>query len=203
MTWSDIYIVCLGIGFALSTLSFIACTVVPNISGFDAAGSGLDLGGFDIGSGAEAIAAGSVSCVNMSTVSAFLLWFGGSGYALIHHSSLSGWWMLPITASIGLLGASIVFGFMSYVLMRPVSEPDPIAWDQLTGVITAAIPATGTGELAVCIAGECCHLIAGSEQGGTLASGTAVAIVRFDAGIAWVRALVTSNEQGDGHASSV
>src|SRR5579859_7556948 len=84
MTWSDFYLFCFLVGFALSVLSFLAGAVhihlpfkmhLPFHMGHHGAGGGLR-GGLH------------VSWFNASTAMAFLAWFGGTGYLLTRHAHL-------------------------------------------------------------------------------------------------------------------
>src|SRR6201988_2260658 len=114
MTWSDFYLFCFIVGFALSVLSFFAGAVhihlpfkmhLPFHLGHHGGAGGGVRGGFRGGARGGV----HVSWFNASTAMAFLAWFGGTGYLLTRHSSLVGLLILGISTFTGLLAGWIVF----------------------------------------------------------------------------------------------
>ena len=67
----------------------------------------------------------SVSPFNFVTLTAFLAWFGGTGYLLTRFSSV--WVGLGLLFSVisGLIGGGIIFLFLSKVLMSDEENMDP------------------------------------------------------------------------------
>ena len=85
----------------------------------------------------------------MGTIAAFLAWFGGAGYLA---TSFYGVWFLTalgVATVAGLFGGSIVFWFVSKVLMRGEQNLDPAAFDMIgvLGTVTANVREGGTGEI--------------------------------------------------------
>src|SRR6185437_10428731 len=136
MTLSDIFLVCLIVGFVLSALALVAGDHhihLPHLQGAH----------IDVGHGAH------LPWFNIGTLAAFLAWFGGTGYLLLH---VYGVWFvasLGIAAISGVGAASLVFWFMTKVLMRHDHALDPADY-RMTGVLgrlTLPIREGGTGEI--------------------------------------------------------
>src|SRR5258707_13721128 len=112
MTWSDFYLFCFIVGFALSVLSFFAGAVhihlpfkmhVPFHLGHH--------GG--VGGGVRSAFRGGVhvSWFNASTAMAFLAWFGGTGYLLTRHAHLVALAALAISTVAGGIAGGASFQF--------------------------------------------------------------------------------------------
>ena len=218
MTWADFYLICFVVGFALSVVSFLAGGTqhlhLPHLPH----GIGhVDLGGHPpvvaghVGAPVaphapvavgHAPAAGvatagavespptiSVSPFNFVTLTAFLAWFGGTGYLLTRYSSL--WVVLGLGIAVvsGLMGASVVFLFLSKVLISDEEEMDPADY-RMVGVLgrtSITIREGGTGEIIYSQAGTRRTCGARSEDGGAVPKGTEVVVTRYEKGIAYVR----------------
>jgi membrane protein implicated in regulation of membrane protease activity len=165
--------------------------------GADAAAAG-HMGGGHIGDAGHAAAghAGDVathgalhvSPLNFMTLTAFLAWFGGTGYLLARFSSL---WMLAglvAAAGSGLVGAGIVFVFMSRVMMAAEEAMDPDDYEMVgvLGHISSSIREGGTGELVYAQAGTRHVCGARSEDGTAIPKGTEVVVTRYEHGLAYV-----------------
>ena len=76
----------------------------------------------------------SVSPFNFVTLTAFLAWFGGTGYLLTRFSSV--WVGLGLVFSVvsGLVGGGIIFLFLSRVLMSDEENMDPADYE-MVGVL--------------------------------------------------------------------
>ena len=173
MTWSDFYLICLIVGFVLSTLALFAGNHhvhLPHLRLHHA--SGANLPWFNIG-----------------TIAAFLAWFGATGYLLTH---VYGVWFvaaLAIAAVSGIGAASLVFWFLAKVLMKHDHALDPADY-RMTGVlgrITSPIRAGGTGELTYSQEGTRRAAGARSEDGLAIPKGAEVIVTRYEKGIAYVR----------------
>jgi len=86
VTWADFYLVCFVVGLFLSVVMFLAGGAhLPHVH--------IHLPGahghFGIGHGATAGHGTQVGPVNPITLTAFLAWFGGTGYLLSRHSGLA------------------------------------------------------------------------------------------------------------------
>src|ERR1700719_5259328 len=86
MTWSDFYLFCFIVGFALSVLSFLAGAVHVHLPfkmhlpfhGTSHGGVAHPHGG--VANSGSSHSVGHISWFNASTAMAFLAWFGGIGY---------------------------------------------------------------------------------------------------------------------------
>jgi membrane protein implicated in regulation of membrane protease activity len=126
---------------------------------------------------------------NIGTVAAFLAWFGGTGYLLLH---VYGVWFvasLGIAAISGIGAASLVFWFMAKVLMRHDHALDPADY-RMTGVLgrlTLPIREGGTGEITYSQEGARRASGARSDDGIAIPRGAEVIVTRYEKGIAYVR----------------
>src|SRR5262245_38151681 len=110
MTWSDFYLICFLVGFGLSAVSFLAGTVhLPHLHFHPV---------FHLPHAHGGVAHGSdLPWFNFGTITAFLAWFGGTGYLLHQHFGVWVVATLGIATLSGLGGASLVFWFVAKVLM--------------------------------------------------------------------------------------
>ena len=199
MTWSDFYLLCFLVGFSLSVLSFLAGAVnfqlpfhihLP-LHGAHHTG-GLTPGGHAHGVGLKSAAiksGGQISWFNVSTLLAFLAWFGGVGYILTKHTHFVGLTILGFALLAGLFAGLVVFQFMARVV-RATSAP-MLDWDYrvegTVGTVSMAIRENGTGEVIFEQDGARKSTGARSEDGTSLPKGAEVVIARYDDGIAYVR----------------
>ena len=130
-----------------------------------------------------------VSPFNFVTVTAFLAWFGGTGYLLTRFSSV--WVGLGLLCSVagGLVGGGIIFFFLTRVLMSDEENMDPADYEMVgvLGRVTCSIRQGGTGEMVYSQVGTRRVCGARSEDGSAVAQGTEVVVTRYDKGIAYVR----------------
>jgi membrane protein implicated in regulation of membrane protease activity len=204
MTWADFYLICFAGGFFFSLLSFLAGGMrwhvhLPHVSHVHgathpvAAGHGAPAGH----SPAPAASAGEtvsghavhISPFNLITVTAFLAWFGGTGYLLTRFSGV--WFVTGLGLAVvsGLVGGTIVFLFLSRVLISQEESMDPADYE-MTGVlgrVSVSIRETGTGEIIYSQAGTRRTCGARAADGGAVAKGTEVMVTRYEKGIAYVR----------------
>jgi membrane protein implicated in regulation of membrane protease activity len=198
MTWSDFYLICFAVGFLLSGISFVAgglhwhLPFFPNGDGHfhlhlgDAPGGhGASLNGGN-GNGGHAT---PVSPFNFMSLTAFLAWFGGTGFLITRFSSV--WFALGLLMSIasGLVGAGIVFLFLTRVLVSPEENMDSADYEMVgvLGHTSLPIRAGGTGEIVYSQAGTRRTCGARSENGSAIEKGAEVVVTRYDKGIAYVR----------------
>ena len=183
MTWTNFYLLCFFLGFALSLLSLLG-SLHLHLPHFD-----FHIGGdhgHALHSGGHT---GEASRINFGTVSAFLAWFGGTGYVLARFSSFWSLLALGIACASGLIGAAIVFSFLAKVLIRKDEELNPADYDMIgvLGAVTSNIRPSGTGEIIFSQAGTRRAAPARSEDGVPIAKGTEVVVTRYERGIAYVR----------------
>jgi hypothetical protein len=203
MIWADFYLICFAVGFAFSLISFLGAGTrwhfhLPHLShGVGPvpirAGHG-PLGGHAPGAGhatATLPAAPStfVSPFNFVTLTAFLAWFGGTGYLLTRYSSV--WLVLGLGIALvsGLVGAGIVFLFLSKVLVSEEENMNPADYEMVgvLGRTSITIRQGGTGEIIYSQAGTRRTCGARSDDGTPIAKGIEVVVTRYEKGIAYVR----------------
>ncbi len=130
----------------------------------------------------------ALSFFNVSTISAFLTWFGGAGYLLSRYSSLTAVVVVALSGLAGLAGGGIIFVTLSKYVYPRLTEMKSEDY-QLPGTvarITSPIRAGGTGEIVYTLAGTLRSDGARAVSGEALERGTEVVIVRVERGIAWV-----------------
>ena len=213
MTWANFYLICFAVGFAFSVISFLSGGTrwhfhphlphghvplvghVP-VGGPAAGGPGMTphapLAGGHAGSrGANGASSdgSSVSPFNFVTFTAFLAWFGGTGYLLTRYSSV--WFVIGLGIAIasGLTGGGVVFLFLSKVLTSEEETMDPADYEMVGVLGRTSIPIRqgGTGEIIYSQAGTRRTCGARSEEGGAIPKGTEVVVTRYEKGIAYVR----------------
>lgn len=206
MTWANFYLICFGVGFGLSVFSFLGGFArmhvghwhLPHFGHGAAGGHGAHLptahlppahgGGPGRVVGTHAARA-SVSPFDFTTLMAFLAWFGGIGYLLARYSTIWALLGLGFATVGGLGGASIVFLFLSRVLLAHESALDQADYE-MTGVLSrlsVGIRAGGTGEIVYTQGGTRHTCGARSEDGGEIPKGAEVVVTRYERGIAYVR----------------
>jgi membrane protein implicated in regulation of membrane protease activity len=194
MTWAIFYFVCFVIGVTLSVLSFLAGSFhLPHVHmhvhlphGVPHMGGALHAPG---GVHAGAPSGAHMPFLNFGTISAFLAWFGGTGYLLTRYSSLVVAGVLTLAFVAGIVGAMLVFWFVARVLLKHDRELDPADYERVgvLGRVISPIRAGGTGEIIFSQEGTRQTCGARSENGEALPRGTEVIVTRYEYGIAYVR----------------
>lgn len=190
MTWADFYLVCFVVGFFLSVLLFLAGGLhshTPHfhihVPGLHGGGGRAHAGGAHLGHG------GQVSPVNPFTLTAFLAWFGGTGYLLSRHSTM--WFLTALLISLlaGTGGAAVIYLFIGRVLSSPDEALDPADFEMVgvLGKLSVRIREGGTGEMIYSQAGTRRVCAARSEDGSPIVRGTEVVVTRYERGVAYVR----------------
>ena len=138
MTWADFYLVCFVVGIAFSLVSILGGGSrwhfhVPRFPHAHGSGS-IAHAGHAGGRSGDGSHAGHISVFNFVTLTAFLAWFGGTGYLLTRYSSL--WFLAGLGFSIlsGLIGAAIIFQFLIRVLTSEDENLDPADFE-MCGVL--------------------------------------------------------------------
>ncbi len=198
MTWADFYLACFAAGFAFSFLSFLLGGSrwhlhMPHFPHGHAGAPQVPAAGPKVGGAATGakgpVAAAHVSPFNFVTFTAFLAWFGGTGYLLTRYSSM--WFAMGLGIALvsGLLGAGIIFLFLSKVLMSEEENLDPADFEMVgvLGRISVPIRESGTGEIIYSQAGTRRTCGARAENGQAIAKGSEIVVTRYDKGIAYVR----------------
>lgn len=104
----------------------------------------------DVGHGADHGADGHFSGLfNVSSILAFITWFGGIGYIARNGLGLWSWLSILIGILGGLAGGAAISWFMINVLRKNSQELDPKDWDQVgvIGRVTSSIRPSGFGEI--------------------------------------------------------
>ena len=189
MTWADFYMACFLFGLVVSVLSLFVGVFHIHLPGLEslhhlhAHGLHLHLDGFHTDTG-------GISPFNLSTIMAFLAWFGGAGYLLTiwGHVGLIG--VLGLAVLFGLTGGAIVFLFLAKVLMRSDGTlyVADYQMEGLLGHVSNGIRENGgTGEIIYSQEGVRRTCGARAENGDAIPKGTEVVITRYERGIAYVR----------------
>jgi membrane protein implicated in regulation of membrane protease activity len=187
MTWADFYLVCFVVGFFLSLLMFLAGGLHLHIPHFHAHTPPVH---FHTGVGhAPTHGDAQISPFNLITLTAFLAWFGGTGYLLTRHSAMWFWAALGVALLSGTGGAAIIYLFLSRVLSSPDEALDPADYEMVgvLGRLSMPIREGGTGELIYSQAGTRRVCGARAEDGSAISKTTEVVVTRYERGIAYVR----------------
>jgi hypothetical protein len=208
MNWSDFYLICFAVGFLLSAISFIAGGLHWHLPFFPdgdghfhfhadtpgSAAASMDGGHGDGGHGNPDNARGGahgphVSPFNFISLTAFLAWFGGTGYLITRYSTIWAGLGLLISLAAGASGAGFVFLFLSRVLVHPKENLDSADYEMagVLGRTSLPIRSGGTGEIIYSQAGTRRTCGARCEDGAAIEKGIEVVVTRYDKGIAYVR----------------
>ncbi len=207
MTWQDFYLICFLVGFALSFVSFALGSFHFNLH-FHGHVDVSHLGHFHAHAGGGHANAGShpsghapapshglsthepeISWFNFGTMTAFLAWFGGTGYLLTRFSGWLAWMSFGLAIVAGLTGAAIMFWFVAKVLLKHDKALDPIDYEMIgvLATVTSPIRQGGTGEVVFLQEGSRCCAGARADQGEAIPKGTEVIVTRYEKGLAYVR----------------
>jgi membrane protein implicated in regulation of membrane protease activity len=212
MTWANFYLICFAVGFCFSFFSFVfggsrtgrlhlphfhghiggahlPSASVPSAHGAVTAGHAKVAGPQAAAGSTHSQQNGGISPFNFVTLTAFLAWFGGAGYLLTCYSGLwVGFGLLASVAS-GLVGGSIVFLFLSKVLISDEENMDPADYEMVgvLGRVSSSIREGGTGEIIYAQMGTRRVCGARSDDASAIAKGTEVVVTRYEKGIAYVR----------------
>jgi membrane protein implicated in regulation of membrane protease activity len=190
VTWTDFYLLCFLVGFGMSLLSLLAGTLHVHLPHLHIH-HGIHLGGHGHaghGGGGHGHHT-TVSFFNMATLSAFLTWFGGTGYLLAGRYGVFFAAALGIATLSGLGGAAVVFWFLAKVLISREEALDPADYEMVgvLGKLSIAIRPGGTGELIYTQGGTRRVTGARAEGDAAIAKGAEVVVTRYEKGIAYVR----------------
>ncbi len=206
MNWELFYLVCFVVGFSFSVLSFLGGLHrfnfhLPKHLSLGGAGHGAAHGvahgagthgnatAHHAQAGHAAVQGGHFPFFNPMTMAAFLTWFGGTGYLLVHLRHIWIFAGLSLASLAGLAAASIVFLFVAKVLMANERDLDPLDYEMVgvLGRLGCPIRAGGTGEIIFAQEGVRKPCAARSENGESLAKGEEVVVTRYERGVAYVR----------------
>ena len=141
---------------------------------------------------------------NVSSLLAFLMWFGAAGYVAMRFADLTPALALVPAAAFGLVGGLLVSAFLRLV-MRGETEMDPAQY-RMEGTlarVTVSIPAQGTGEIVFSKGESRRSEGARSLSGRQIARGEEVVVVDYQSGIALVETWQEFiGDRGDGTAQA-
>jgi hypothetical protein len=126
---------------------------------------------------------------SVSTVMAFLTWFGGVGFIL--RTYYEAWFLTALLVAVlaGLIGAALVFTFLARVLYasQRIMKPSDYRLPGTIARVTSAIRPEGTGEI-VYSKGDTRQVSgARSVDGRPIPRDTEVVIMRYERGLAYVQ----------------
>lgn len=178
---AQFYLAVFVIGFVLSLLCFLA-----GATGHGHAGHlHLPHFGHSVDGGGES----GVPVLNFGTITAFLMWSGGVGFLLTAYSGILTLVVVAIAVVAGLVGAALVFVFVSKVLVRDQVPMNPADYHLpgTLGRVTVRIPVGGTGEVVYAQGGARKSAAARDADGQEIGRGTEVVVLRYERGVAYVR----------------
>ena len=184
MNWPQIFLGCFVIGFVLSAMSFSLGAMHAHFHIHAPWGHHVHGNLFHGDVHAQA-----VGPINLATVTAFLAWFGGTGFLL---NQQFGWLLVPTLVGatlLGLVGSSIVFWMMAHVLWSPRENMQRADFHMVgvLGRLTQPIRAGGFGELVYSHGGARKSCGAKSADGSAIEKGAEVVVTGYERGIASVR----------------
>ena len=206
MSWELFYLICFVAGFVFSVLSFLSGAfhvhhvnvhIPKHFGGIGHGATHGPLGGHahvgtthgHVPSAKVHAHGGHFPFFNPLTTAAFLTWFGGTGYLLVHLRHVWVFAGLALSTAAGLVGAGIVFWFVAKVLLANEKALDPLDYEMIgvLGRISSPVRTGGTGELIFAQEGVRRPCAARSDTGESLPKGIEVVVTRYEGGIAYVR----------------
>jgi membrane protein implicated in regulation of membrane protease activity len=189
MNMETVYLVCFGVGLALSLVFALTGAMHIHLPGKAFAHGHVHV---HVHHGAHASRVGArsdVSPFNLFSAMAFLAWFGGAGYLLTRYSSFVGLTALLLAMLSGVAGAAIVFWFFAKVMLTKerVLEDADFEMVGVIGHVSSSVFPNGSGEVIFEQNGRRKGVCARSESGAQIERGTEVVVTRYERGVAYVR----------------
>jgi membrane protein implicated in regulation of membrane protease activity len=181
MNWPAIFLGCFVVGFVLSVLSFAFGAIDTHVHFPWETHVHADIG--------HAGHAHAIGPINFATITAFIAWFGGSGYLL---TTQFRWLALPavgVSIVVGTLGAALVFLLMAKVLWSPNENMQSADYHMVgvLGRLSQPIREGGIGELIYSHGGARKSCGARSADGHVIEKGAEVVVTDYERGIASVK----------------
>jgi membrane protein implicated in regulation of membrane protease activity len=197
MNWSEIYLVCFGVGTLWSLLSILLGGVHSGHGAHGHAHFGHGHIGHSVHSHGAAHGHGGSSSgwsnwlgvlLTPGAIAVFLAWFGGIGYILTRHSSFGAALDLAIAILLGSVGALLLGSFLKWLQSheKPLEAADTEIVGML-GRVSCAIRPSGVGEMIFVRDGSRRAVPARSEDGSEIMRDEEVVVTRYEKGIAFVR----------------
>jgi hypothetical protein len=174
-----------AVGHALPDAHAGVRHVRPDASagGHDALQTGSDWTG-----GTGGLLAGVLPLLNVSSLLAFVTWFGAAGYLALHFGAWGLWLALPLAVLCGLAGAALIAAFIRKVLAGETTiDPADFRLEGTLGRVTVSVPERGAGEVVFTKAGRRRSEAARSATGRPIPRGADVVILRYERGAAHVQ----------------
>ena len=187
MNWEAFYLVCFVTGLLLCLVSVFTGGHHGHIhlGGHTHLAAGRIGGAHPSGTSAGH----GLSRVNGFTLTAFLCWFGGTGYLMRTHGSFGLAIVLLFATASGLAGAGLVSWFLSSVLLaheRPLTAEETATVGVL-GRVSGPLRPGATGEILFSQLGVRRSAPARSDSGSPIDRNAEVVVMRYEHGIAYVR----------------
>ena len=190
---TSVFIGCFAFGLLFTVVTFL----LGGFGGTDAHGvahgpmSGLT--SWHTPTPAHGSSANHVSPLSLSTLSAFLTWFGGAGYLLTRYSPLAALAVTLAAFVAGICGGAIFFAAVArYIVPRlTVLHPEDFRVQGAIARVTSTIQPDGIGEIVYTLGGTRHADGARSEAGALIERGTQVVVLRVEKGIAYVEPWAT------------
>jgi membrane protein implicated in regulation of membrane protease activity len=184
MNWPQIFLGCFVIGFVLSVMSFSLGAMHAHFHIHVPWGQHVHGNLFHGGGHAQ-----TIGPINLATITAFLAWFGGTGFLL---NAQFKWLLLPTLVGatlIGFCGAAIVFWMMAHLLWSPRENMQRADYRMVgvLGSLTQPIREGGVGELVYTQGGSRKSCGARSDDGRPIEKGSEVVVTGYERGIASVK----------------
>jgi membrane protein implicated in regulation of membrane protease activity len=181
---TSFFVGCFAFGLLFTVVTFL----LGEVGGMSSHGAAHGLSSGLTGSHAHAHSANGVSPFSLSTLSAFLTWFGGAGYLLTRYSPLAALAITLTALFLGVVGAGIFFTVVArYIVPKlTVLNPDDFRVQGAVARVTSTIQPGGIGEIVYTLGGTRHADGARSEAAELIERGTQVVILRIEKGIAYV-----------------
>ena len=195
MTWASFYLICFLVGLFLSAFTLLGgmghfgghvhaphmphAPHLPHAAHLPHGTAGAN--------GAQGSA--TVPWWNAFSIMIFLCWFGAAGYLLTRYGSFVAGAVLVLAVICGVIGGTIIFLFLTRVLMPHEHEltADETEVVGAVGRVSSPIRADGTGEIMYEQLGALRSAPARSEDSVPISKQEEVFVVRYEKGIAYVR----------------
>ncbi|MFN8634999.1 MAG: NfeD family protein [Chloroflexota bacterium] len=131
---------------------------------------------------------GEISPFNLQTITAFMAFFGGTGWVAYTSGGVAPALALIAATLAGFVGGGAVFMFLVKVLVagQQFMDPADTQMEGTVGRVTMAIHEGAIGEIVFTHGGTRRSEGARSVDGAAIAKGTEVVIVRYEGGLAYV-----------------
>jgi membrane protein implicated in regulation of membrane protease activity len=169
---NTLFLVCFLLGLSLSVISFASAHHVHFMKHLQH-GRGMH---------------SRLSSINMTAITAFLMWFGGAGLVLEQTTRLNAAADGVIAVVAGVAGGSVINRLVRS-LMRSERPLEPSSIVGKVAKVTSSIRAGGTGEIVYALHGTRHAEAARAESGSAINKGTKVVVMRHEKGIAYVSSI--------------